>query len=71
MVTLELWAVFKVVVRSLKAEQDFELKLLATVIADFSVAFDTVILKVLFPKLVQHRLNKSDNQLKISDDSTE
>lgn len=64
------WGVFKAVVRFLKAKQDFELKLLAVVITDFSVAFDIVIKKMLFPKSVQHRLNKSDNQLKTSDDST-
>lgn len=67
---MSLFRFFKAVVRFLKAKQDFELKLLAVVIRDFSVAFDIVIKKMLFPKLVQCRLNKSGKQLKTSDDST-
>lgn len=68
---MEFLPAFKAVVRSfLAAKEDFEWKLLATVVIDFSVAFDIEIKEMVFPKSVQHRLNKSDNQLKVTDDST-
>lgn len=47
-VCLEVLAVFKAVVKFLKAEQDLELKLLATAVTNFSVAFDIVIKRFCF-----------------------